>query len=153
MVPLDKVIHIYHHIVIDQSVFDLFDRWCQPKRHAITGAFFFGPLIGEKMSKGILSADDNGITASVIFRDKKGNISSPFGVPEWSLAADGVVAMTVAPDGMTATFVPVAVGATVINVLAEGEATPGEQPIALSGELEVVASDAETGEIVFGPVT
>lgn len=105
------------------------------------------------MAKGVLAADDNGIPAALVFKDKKGNVALPYGVPAWSLSADGIVGMTVADDGMSANFTPLAVGLVTVNVLAEGEETVGEQPIALTGEIEVVAADAETGDLSFGQVT
>ena len=122
------------------------------KRRTLTVQLMFAP-IGVEMAKGILAVDDNEISASLVFKDKKGNVALPFGVPQWSLSADNVVGMTVAADGMSAQFVPTSVGLVTVNVLAEGEEAVGEQPIALSGEIEVVAADAETGELSFGPVT
>lgn len=105
------------------------------------------------MSKATMKADDNGVSALVQFKDKHGNAASVVGAPEWSLSSDGVVSMTVAGDGLSAEFAPVAVGTVTVNVKAEGDATPGTDTISLSGDIEVIAAEAATGEIDFGPVT
>jgi len=126
---------------------------CRKKKHrAVSGQMFFSP-IGAIMPKFTMKADDNGARATLAFKDKKGNPAPVFGVPEWSLSADGIVDMTVDADGMGANFVPTdatgGLGTVTVNVKAEGDAVAGTDVINLTGDLEVIAADAATGEIAF----
>lgn len=105
------------------------------------------------MSKGILRVDQNAMVASLVFKDAKGNAANPASPPQWSLTGDGVVSMTVADDGMSATFAPIAVGDVSVNVIAEGDAQPGVDTVQLSGDISVVPAEIATGELSFATPT
>ena len=105
------------------------------------------------MSKGIIRVDQNSMVASLVFKDAKGNAANPAAPPQWSVTQEGIVNMSVAEDGMSASFSPVAVGDVTVNVIAEGDATPGVDTVQLSGDISVVAAEIATGELSFGTPT
>jgi hypothetical protein len=104
------------------------------------------------MAKAILHTDDTSVSASLVFKDKKGNVTAPAAPPAWSLSADGIVTMTVAADGMSASFAPAAPGDVAVNVVAEGDATPGVDTLHASGDISVLAAEAASVDLSFGPV-
>ena len=119
---------------------------------AVTGDLFF-KNIGEQMAKSVMRTDSDGSKGTIVYKDLKGKPGAKvYSVPAWSLSTDAVVDMVVADDGMSATFMPKDVGVVTVNVQAEGAATAGEQVIQNTGDIEVIPSDAETGEISFEPV-
>ncbi|MGL5934393.1 MAG: hypothetical protein ACRCZI_02100 [Cetobacterium sp.] len=97
----------------------------------------------------ILKMDEK-ISANVTFKDAKGNLAPVDGVPEWSVSNPTVVAMTVAPDGMSAEFMPIAVGETQVSVRADARLGPSVVEIVGLGDLSVIASEATTVEVTFG---
>lgn len=105
------------------------------------------------MSKLIMRVDQNGATATLAFKDAKGNPAVPASPPAWSTTVDGIITLAVAGDGLSAQIAPAGVGATSINVVAEGDATAGVDTIQLSGDVQVTAAEIATGEIDFGAVT
>ena len=108
------------------------------------------------MAKFTMKSDDAGCAAQLVFKDKKGNPVGVVGAPEWTMSADGIVDMTVAPDGLSAQFVPTdapgAIGTVTITVKAEGDPTPGVDTIVLTGDIEVIAAEAVVGELSFSPL-
>lgn len=126
--------------------------WVKPKHRAVNLLLLFGP-IGEAMSKAILHLDDTSVSASLVFKDKRGNVTSPAAPPVWSLSAEGIVAMTVAPDGLSAEFTPTAPGDVTVDVVAEGDPTPGLDTLHATGDLSVLPAEAATVDLNFGPVT
>lgn len=93
-----------------------------------------------------LRMDDTSVTGTVVFKDRKGNVALPVGMPVWSVSPpDSVVAIQVSGDGMSAVFGPVGVGTALIVAVADG--------ISASGSIDVVGAAVATGEIVFGDVT
>lgn len=105
------------------------------------------------MATAVIHADDNGVTASLSITDKKGNITAPAFAPVWSLSADGVVSMTVADDGLSASFTPITVGEVTVDVVVEGDPTPGVDTIHGTGTISVLAAEAASVELVFGSVS
>lgn len=126
--------------------------WCKPKHPAVALRFLFGP-VNDIMAKAILHTDDNTVSATLAFTDKKGNATSPAAPPTWSLSADGIVSMTVAGDGLSAAFAPMAPGDVTVNVVAEGDATPGVDTLHISGDISVLPAEAASAELSFGPVS
>jgi hypothetical protein len=124
----------------------------KPRPRAVNLLLLFGP-IGEAMSKAVLHTDDTSVGAALVFKDKKGNVTSPAAPPVWSLGADGIVAMTVAADGLSAEFTPVAPGDVTVDVVAEGDAEPGVDTLHATGDLSVLPAEAATVDLSFGPVT
>jgi len=125
------------------------------KRHrAVSGQLFLAPL-GEDMSQITIKSDSNGVSASASYKDKKGNPAAIVGVPTWAMGTDGVLDMTVAPDGLSANFVPTdaagALGDVVVTVTAEGDPTPGVDTIVSTGTITVVPAEAASGDIAFTP--
>jgi hypothetical protein len=122
------------------------------KRRAVSGQLFLAPL-GADMSQITIPSDSNGVSASLSFKDKKGNPANLPGVPAWAMGSDTVLTMTVAPDGLSASFVPTdaagALGDVAITVTAEGDPIPGVDTIVLSGTITVVAAEAATGDLSF----
>ena len=51
----------------------------------------FSNYKGNNMSEAVLKLDDTGVSATLLFKDKKGNQASVFGAPVWTTSADGVV--------------------------------------------------------------
>lgn len=105
------------------------------------------------MATGTMHADDNGIAAMIVFKDRKGNVATVATVPVWTLSADGIVAMAVSGDGMSATFTPITVGSVDIDVVAEGDPTPGVDTIHGIGTIQVLPAEASVAEVSFGPVS
>ena len=105
------------------------------------------------MSKAILHADDSSVGASLVLKDKKGNVTSPAAPPTWSVSADGVVTMTVAADGLSAAFVPAGVGDVTVDVVVEGDPLPGVDTLHASGDISVLPAEAATVDLGFGPVS
>lgn len=93
----------------------------------------------------VLRMDDASVLATVVFRDRKGNVALPSAAPVWTVSPpDLVVSVAVAADGMSALFAPVGVGSVSIVAVADG--------ISASGSIDVVGAAVATGEIVFGNV-
>ena len=128
------------------------DRGNPPKRPPVTIQIFFGQ-IGETMSTAVIHTNNHGVSAALVPKDSSGNVVPLGGIPAWSLSADGIVNMTVAPDGLSAQFAPVAVGTVTVNVVAEGDAVPGVDTLHSTGDINVLGAEATTLEMTFGPVT
>lgn len=126
----------------------------RPRENRIaTGTIRFTGPTGELMSTLVLKADDVSAPATLGFKDKAGNAASPASPPVWTMTVAGVVSLDVAADGLSAVVKPVGVGSTEIDVVAEGDATPGVNTLHLAGTVQVVAAEIATGEIDFGPAT
>lgn len=105
------------------------------------------------MSKLVMRTDQNGATATLSFKDAKGNDAQPASPPVWSLGTAGVANLEVASDGMSAQVTPVASGITTVDVIAEGDEAPGVDTLHLTGDIQVIPAEIATGEINFGPVS
>lgn len=101
------------------------------------------------MSTGVIQGNQTTISATLSFQPAGAKPAAP---PVWSLTKDGVVSMTVADDGMSASFVRATDGSdqTDVNVVAEGDPTPGVDTIHLTGTIQVLAKEITSGEIDFG---
>lgn len=159
-------IHVHRRVVPHQDVVELLltlellleeiDRLrCHGTGHRIaTGLLFVvGPEGESEMSSAVMRVDQNGCTATLAFKDAKGNAATPAAPPVWSTDTSGVVNLTVAADGMSAQIAPAGVGTTNINVVAEGDATPGVDTLHLTGSVQVTPAEIATGEIDFGAVS
>jgi hypothetical protein len=104
---------------------------------------------------GIIGGGQTTITASLKFFDKQTppQPATPAAPPQWSMGTSGVAGMAVAVDGMSAVFTRIAAGTTTVDVIAEGDPTPGVDTVHLSGNLTVLANEIATGEIDFGPAS
>lgn len=102
------------------------------------------------MSKLIIRADQTSSEATLKFKDAKGNDALPAAPPVWSTTVAGIIDLVVAADGLSAVVSPLQAGATTINVIAEGDVTPGVDTINLTGDVQVVPAEIATGEIDFG---
>lgn len=105
------------------------------------------------MSKGIIGPGLSALAVALVLKDADGNVAVAAAPPVWSLDADGVVSLVVDGDGMSATLTKVAVGSCNVNVVVEGDPTPGVDTLHLSGEVQVLPAEAASGELVFGAGT
>jgi len=128
------------------------DSESKPQHSPISLQLFFGQ-IGTIMATAVLHSNNKGVTASLVAKDSSGNVVALPSIPAWTTSADGIVLMTVAGDGMSATFAPVAVGTVSVSVVAEGDTTPGVDTIHASGDIQVLGAEAATVDLTFGQVT
>lgn len=105
------------------------------------------------MSKAIVHVDDTSIQATVVIKDKKGNIVVPTVPPIWSMSDQSVATQTVSSDGQTATYTNFALGDSTIDVLVDGADMEDGNPAHFSGELQVLAAGGVTGDVTFGPAS
>jgi len=103
------------------------------------------------MAKGFIDLDQTSIPSVLDLRNKAGEPVTPDTPPVWTLGDPSIASITVASDGMSAVFAPLAVGITTVNVTVDAEIGEGVTEMLLSGELEVTAGDIATGEVTFGP--
>jgi hypothetical protein len=126
--------------------------WRHRRKHRIVSGQLFVAPIGDDMAKSIFHADDNGFSAAVVYKDKKGNVSLPASPPVWTTSIDGIVNLTVAADGMSATgtFTGQA-GDLTLDVVAEGDPTPGVDTVHSTADISVLPAEIATGEITIIP--
>ncbi len=124
-------------------------RCVSPERPIATAILAFGPAEGD-MAKGFIDLDQTSISSVLVLKDKAGADVTPDAPPVWTLGDPTIASITVAADGLSASFAPLAVGVTTVNVSLDAEIGTGEREMLLSGELEVTAGDIVTGEVTFG---
>jgi hypothetical protein len=97
--------------------------------------------------------DDKTISASIAFKNSKtGKVAPVDGLPTWSVDNEAVVTMVVAADGMSAVFTPgTDLGTATVTVSADADLGAGVRTITSVGALTVVAAEADTVELTFGP--
>lgn len=105
------------------------------------------------MSKAVLHMDDTSVPATLTLLDKHGNVATPQTPPAWTVSADGVVTMTVAADGLSATFAPAGVGEITVDVVVDADPGDGVTELHASGQIQVLAAGIATAELGFGAVT
>jgi hypothetical protein len=88
------------------------------------------------------------VTAKLAYLNPDGTAGAPVGVPTWAFDNAAVWAPTVAADGMSAAGNVLAVGACVVTVTAEGDATPGVDTVTLTGTL-TGAVEISGGSLTF----
>ena len=121
----------------------------RPRRRTVFGFFFWdGKVKGSSMSK-IIHMETTGHVATIKFLDNDGEEQPVVGKPVWSVAPDGIVALTVADDGMSATVDPVAEGDATITVVAEADEEVGKNTITLTGDVTVAHEEAVGGSLVI----
>ncbi len=90
------------------------------------------------------------VNAAVKFVDKFGNAAPVEGVPVWTNDREDVAVMTVAADGMSASFVPTGlVGAATIQCTADADLGAGVVNVVLTGVLDLTGGAAVGGTIEF----
>jgi hypothetical protein len=120
-------------------------------RRGVSGQIFFGP-VGDNMSKGIVHADDASISATIVIKDKQGNLVTPKVAPQWSMGDSSVATQVVSDDGTTATYsAPFTLGTSTIDVLVDGSDMEDGNPAHGTGELQVLASGGVSLDVTFGP--
>jgi hypothetical protein len=125
----------------------------KPPKHSATAVkLLFGP-IGDTMASAILHMTDHSVTATIVATDAKGNVVVLPSAPTWSMGTAGIATMTVAPDGMSATFAPAGSGKTTVDVVAEGDPVAGVDTLHGSGDITVLAAEATGIALNFGPVS
>lgn len=112
---------------------------------------FWPQTPGASMSTGTLK-DKQTITATLALADAAGFAAGlPAGVvPTWSLKTDGVASLTPSADGLSATFAGLAPGSTEVDVVINDPAGVAA-PLTGNGTIQVVAGDAISVSINFGP--
>src|SRR6202521_2408452 len=123
-----------------------------PKHPATALKLLFG-LTGNTMATAVLHLTSTSVTGTLVATDAKGNVFPLPNPPVWSLSAAGIVVMTVAADGMSAAFAPVSPGSVIVDVVAEGDPTPGVDTVHGTGDITVLAAEAASIALTFGPVT
>lgn len=98
-----------------------------------------------------MRSDDAGVSANLVLKDKNGNVVTPSSRPAWSLSQDGIVKMTVAFDGLSASFVPAGpVGVVTVDVLVDAaDPTGSVKELHATGDIEVMAAEIATADLVF----
>lgn len=123
----------------------------KPKRRVATVDLTFGQVGEDIMSTAVIHVGDKGVTATLVPKDASGAPAIPASVPEWTLSADGIVAMTVAADGLSASFVGVTSGTVTADALVEGDPVAGVDTIHATGEIQVLAAEIATVDMNFAP--
>lgn len=88
------------------------------------------------------------VTATLAFTNPDGTAGTPASAPTWAFDNPTVWNPTVAADGMSAAGPVLAVGACVVTVKAEGDATPGVDTVTLTGTLTGV-EEISAGTLTF----
>lgn len=95
----------------------------------------------------MLPVDKKAIIAPII-QDKAGNPARVDGVPSWSVSDEGFGTLTVAPDGMSAEYLPSGtLGSMQVNLEADADLGEGVKP--LKGALDVQIEAGEAAVIVL----
>ncbi len=103
---------------------------------------FQGPQQGEILGMATLKATQK-CTLTVQFLDKKGNVASVDGTPEWITDHSDVVALVVAADGLSVEVSAVGpVGSAAVSVTADADLGDGVVAVVGSEGFSVVAGDA-----------
>lgn len=88
---------------------------------------------------------------SLVFKAPNGDVVQPeaSNIPTWSIDQTALGTLTPSNDGLTANLTALAVGKVTITVNAEGDPTPGVDPIVGIGSVDIV-EEASSLELVFG---
>ena len=81
------------------------------------------------------------------FATLAGIAAAIFGVPVWASSDEKVAIVKASADGMSADVISVGEGKATISIHAEGDLTPGFDPLDSSFEVEVVAPEA--GQVIL----
>lgn len=83
-----------------------------------------------------------------IFQDKAGNPARVDGIPSWSVSDENFGTLTVAPDGMSAEYLPSGtLGSVQVNLEADADLGEGVKP--LKGALDIQIEAGEAAVIVL----
>lgn len=93
-----------------------------------------------------------GVGASVVFKDKNGNVAPVDGKPVWAFDKGDIADLQVSEDGMSAFLKAKAVGSGKLQISADADLSEGV--VALIGEADLVVAPeaASVVEISFGDV-
>lgn len=95
--------------------------------------------------------DTQKVSLELKITDAKGNPAKVDGVPEWSSTDSTIVTITPSTDGMTGVAAAVGpLGTASINVLADADLGQGVKTIQGTLDIEVIAGDAVTIQLVPG---
>lgn len=107
---------------------------------------------GENMAVTLRASTDQ-VSASLVIKDANGNPAVVDGVPIWEVSDAEIIAVTVAPDGMSAVIAAQSKpGLAQVTVTVDADLGEGVKPIIGIGEVEVVGGEATVVELQFGPV-
>jgi hypothetical protein len=121
------------------------------KRHrAVRAMIYFDG--NEEIQMGKILKVGEGVGASVVFKDKNGNVAKVDGKPNWAFDQAEVADLSVSDDGMSAFLKAKAVGAGKLQVSADADLGEGIVTIIGEADLIVEAEQAEVVEISFGDV-
>ncbi len=88
---------------------------------------------------------------TVGFKDAQGNPAKVDGIPQWAIDTDGLGALAVADDGMSAVFTPTGViGACKVQVSADADLGEGVKQILGFLDVEMLSGEAVTVEMAAG---
>lgn len=90
----------------------------------------------------LVLGDDQKVTLSISPVDAKGNPAAVDGAPAWSSSDDTILAVTAAPDGMSAVAVAGKIGDAQISVTADADMGGGTTTIAGALDVSVLAGQA-----------
>lgn len=92
-------------------------------------------------------------TVSITPLDAKGHTAPVDGAPVWTTSADGIVKLTVAPDGLSAAIVAQSVGTCQVNVTGDADLGAGVKAFTGTLDVQVIAAEAVAFQINAGAVT
>lgn len=95
--------------------------------------------------------DDQQVTASVEYVDRRGHPADVDEAPSWSSSDETILTVTPDPDGMSALIVAAGgIGSAQITVTADADLGDGVKPLTAVGDFEVLAGEAFAGNFVVG---
>lgn len=101
-----------------------------------------GKPVRELKTMKLILGDDQKVTLSISPVDAKGNPAAVDGAPAWSSSDDTILAVTAAPDGMSAVAVAGKIGDAQISVTADADMGGGTTTIAGALDVSVLAGQA-----------
>lgn len=101
----------------------------------------------------IIPSDSDGATATLVTKDKKGNVATPVTPPTWDEPdPSGVVTQTVSADGMTATYTVAGEGSASLKATVDKDPNAdGVQALEAVGQIVVGKAGIETVEMTLTP--
>jgi hypothetical protein len=114
------------------------------------GVIIFTTQRETQMGEIVVSADEQFLSAHVVFKDSEGNPTTPDTTPQWAVADDTVATVEPSEDGLYAKFQLGAQGVTSVSVTTTEMHQDGQfTDVILTGLITVVAGDVVTGSIDF----
>jgi hypothetical protein len=114
------------------------------------GAITFTTQKETRMGEIVVPADEQFLSATVVFQDSEGNPTTPDTTPQWVVTDESVAACEPSEDGLSAKFTIGSPGVTSVSVTTTETHQGGQfTDIVLTGLITVVAADVVTGSIDF----